>query len=393
MLQKNVDVTESINKSEFENLLSLATQESYFIFNDILYKQKEGVAMGSPLDPTMANVFLSFYEMKWLEQCPNEFKPVFYRRYVDDIFVLFESAEHLSKFHAYLNTCHPNMSFSFEQESNHKLSFLDVEVSRQQGKFVTSVYRKPTFSGVYTHFDSFLPEVYKVGMIYTLAYRCFKMCSDWAKFHEELNFLKQVFLKNGYPLLFIDKCFKMVINKLVIKRPQVTKVEKKTLILSLPYLGGIYLQTRTKLRKSFKSILNCCKLQIVFKSQRKLANVFRFKDRLPFDLVSGVVYKYTCGRCNSSYYGETDIHLKVRSGEHIGISPLTFRKVKPSRESAIRDHLLNCNNIPSFDEFTILAYGHHKYILEIKESLFVKRDRPVLHKNISSAKLFLFDNN
>ena len=80
-------------------------------------------------------------------------------------------------------------------------------------------------------------KVYKVGMTYTLAYRCFKICSDWAKFHEELNFSKQVFLKNGYPLSFIDKCFKMVINKLVIKRAQVTTVEKKTLILSLPYLG------------------------------------------------------------------------------------------------------------------------------------------------------------
>ena len=299
------------------------------MFNNILYKQKDGVAMRSPLGPTMANVFLSFYEMKWLEQCPNEFRSVFYRRYVDDIFVLFESAKHLSKFHTYLNTCHPNMSFSFEQELNEKLSFLDAEVSRQQGKFVTSVYRIPTFSGVYTHFDSFLPEVYKVGMIYTLAYRCFKICSDWGKFHEELNFLKQVFLKNGYPLSFIDKCFKMVINKLVIKQPQVTTVEKKNLILLLPYLGDISLQTRTKLRKSFESILNCCKLQIVFKSQRKLANVFRFKDHLPFDLVSGVVYKYACGRCNSSYYGARDRHLKSRSGEHIGISPVTFRKVKP----------------------------------------------------------------
>ena len=112
--------------------------------------------MGSPLGLTMANVFLSFYEMKWIEQCPDEFKSVFYRRYVDDIFVLFESAEHLSKFHAYLHTCHPNMSFSFEQELNGKLSFPEVEVSRQQDKFVTTVYRKPSFSGVYTHFDNFL---------------------------------------------------------------------------------------------------------------------------------------------------------------------------------------------------------------------------------------------
>ena len=182
----------------------------------------------------MTNVFLLFYEMKWLEQCPNKFKPLFYRRYVDNIFILFESAEDLAKCHAYLNTCHPNLSFSFEQDVNGKLSFLDLELSRQQGKLVTTLYRKPTFSVVYTHFDSFLPTDYKVGMIYTLAYRCFKICSNWTRFHEELKFSKHILLKNEYPLSFIDKCFKMVINKLVIKRPQVTTVEKKTLVLSLP---------------------------------------------------------------------------------------------------------------------------------------------------------------
>ena len=76
LVYNNVDVIEGINKSEFENLLSFTTQESYFTCNDILYKEKDGVAMGLPLGSTMANVFLSFYEMKWLEQCPNEFKPV-----------------------------------------------------------------------------------------------------------------------------------------------------------------------------------------------------------------------------------------------------------------------------------------------------------------------------
>ena len=78
----------------------------------------------------------------------------------------------------------------------------------------------------------FLAMLYKVGMIYTLAYLYFKICSDWTKFHEELNFLKHVFLKNGYPLSFISKCFKMVINKLVIKHPQVTTFEMNTLILN-----------------------------------------------------------------------------------------------------------------------------------------------------------------
>ena len=58
LLYNNVHAMERINKSEFENLLSLANQESYFKLNYILYKQKDSVAMGSPLGSTLANVFL-----------------------------------------------------------------------------------------------------------------------------------------------------------------------------------------------------------------------------------------------------------------------------------------------------------------------------------------------
>ena len=134
--------------------------------------------MCSPLGPTLANAFLCFYERKWLEECPSEFKPGFYRRYVDDIFVLFRSTNHLEKLPNYFNTCHPNMSFldditrTFYQK-NSKMSFLDVEISRENATFVTTIYRQPTFSGVYTHFESFLPSTHKFGMLYTLVYRCF----------------------------------------------------------------------------------------------------------------------------------------------------------------------------------------------------------------------------
>ena len=106
--------------------------------------------------------------------------------------------------------------------------------------------------------------------------------------------------------------------------------------------------------------------------------------------MSSVVYKFQCGRCNVSYCGETDRHFKVRSGEHISISPLTFKKVKLSAESSVHDHLLFCNHDPSFDDFTILAQGTNKFLLEIKESLLIKHDKPILNKNISFAPL-LFD--
>ena len=67
------------------------------------------------------------------------------------------------------------------------------------------------------------------------------------------------------------------------------------------------------------------------------------------DLISGVVYKFHCGLCNESYYGESIRHLDIRSGEHIGVSPLTGKKVKPINNSSVRDHLLHCNYLPSFN--------------------------------------------
>ena len=231
-LFENTDTVEGFTKSELKQLLCLATKESYFIFNGLLYKQIDGVAMGSPLGPSLANAFLSYHEKNWLNNCPQGFKPVIYRPYVDDIFVLFKSNDHLKYFQDFLNSCHINMSFSMETEKENKLSFLDVEVIREQGKFTTTIYRKPTFSGVYSNFESFLPSVYKFGMVYTLVYRCFRICSNWTQFHTELIFLKGIFQKNGYPKNFIDKCFKKFLNNVHLVKENVPTVEKKVFALS-----------------------------------------------------------------------------------------------------------------------------------------------------------------
>ena len=112
--------------------------------------------MCSPLGPSLANAFLSYHEKTWFNNCPQGFKPVFYRRYVDDIFILFKSNDHLKYFQDFLNSCHINMSFSMETEKENKLSFLIVEVIHKQGKFTTTIYRKSTFSGVHSSFERFL---------------------------------------------------------------------------------------------------------------------------------------------------------------------------------------------------------------------------------------------
>ena len=102
----NTDTIEGFTKSELKQLLCLATKESYFIFNGFLYKQIDGVAMGSPLGPSLANAFLSYHEKNWLNNCPHRFKLVFYRRYIDHIFILSKSNYHLKYFQDFLNCCH-----------------------------------------------------------------------------------------------------------------------------------------------------------------------------------------------------------------------------------------------------------------------------------------------
>ena len=136
-------------------------------------------------------------------------------------------------------------------------------------KHLPPVYFKPTFSRVYTHFDSFLPYTYKFGTVYTIPYRCLRICSSWTKLHNELVCLKEMFLKNGYPEDFINKCFKKFMDNIYAIKETILTVEKKPLFLVLLYLSSISLQARTKLKKSLKNILDWFQLQIVFKNKTR----------------------------------------------------------------------------------------------------------------------------
>ena len=88
------------------------------------------------MGPSLANAFLCHDETKWLNDCLEKFKPVFYKRYVDDIFVLFKRPEHVKPFVDYMNSKHKNINFSFETEKDEQMSFLDVNMFHENGKFV-----------------------------------------------------------------------------------------------------------------------------------------------------------------------------------------------------------------------------------------------------------------
>ena len=197
------------------------------------------------------------------------------------------------------------------------------------------------------------------------------------------NWLSQ---KNGYPEDFIGRCFKLFLNRIHILKEKFPTVEKKPLRLVLLYLVSISLQTRTKLQESNKGVLNCYKSQVIFKSQKKLCNNFHFKVPVPQILRSGLVYKFQCEFCNESYNGECIRYLAIRSGDHIGISPLTNKKVQPKKNNVVCHHLLNCNYSTTF-----LCHENKKYTLELKERLFIVRDRPSMNRKVRSAPLSLFE--
>merc|ERR1712015_375148 len=103
--------------------------------------------MGSPLGPTLANIFMGYLEAKYFK---THTKPRLYFRYVDDCFILFNNVDECRKMFDEFNALHSSITFTLECENNNCLPFLDVLVTRTcESQFVTSVYRKKTFTGQY----------------------------------------------------------------------------------------------------------------------------------------------------------------------------------------------------------------------------------------------------
>ena len=170
------DFIEGTNKSEFKDLLFLAPPELFFIFDDVLYKQKDGLAMELPLGPAITNFFSSrFIKSNGFNSTQKNLNQFF----TEDILIAFSNWLNTSRnFVIILIIVILTCLFNLNKKKNGKLPFLDIEKSKENRKFVTTIFRKHTFDGVCTHFERFLSTVYKFGMLCTLAYHCFKIWSD-----------------------------------------------------------------------------------------------------------------------------------------------------------------------------------------------------------------------
>ena len=211
-----------------------------------------------------------------------------------------------------MNPKHKNIKFTFGTEDSNNFSFLNVKITRKNKQFVTSIFRKATFSGVYTNYDSFVLETYKIGLVHTILFRFFKICSSIENFHIEVEHLKSIFKCNNYHVNIIDQCINKSLDKLYVPKQIVLTVPRKELLVVLPFLGKFSLNLRKRLYKTVSKSLPQCNIKVIFQSKNRLSSLFKFKDSIPLYLRSHVIYKFQCSNCNTTYYGETERHLEFR---------------------------------------------------------------------------------
>ena len=162
--------------------------------------------MGSPLAPILANLFMGYRDKDWIETAQVA-KCTFYKRYVDDIFAVFEFELDEETFYTYFNIKGKNIKFTYEKQIENKLSFLDILISNNKN-LQTSVFHKKTYTGLELNYFSFVPDSYKYGFVKTLIDRMYRINNSWISFDIDLKKLKEVLRKNQYPLSMIDNVIK-----------------------------------------------------------------------------------------------------------------------------------------------------------------------------------------
>ena len=356
-----------------KHLILICTKDIKFYFQGTSYKQIDGVAMGSPLGPTLADVFMAKLELNLKAHIDT--LPL-YKRYLDDILIFAKDPHQVQHLLSIFNSVHPNVTFTCELEQNNKLPFLDVLITRNSnGSMSRSVYRKPTWTGMYLNFTSFCPMQFKRTLVHTLYHRAMKICTP-DKVDEELELLKRVLKSNNYPERFIEK--HLTGNH---KGDCVPTVPKKPVYLQLPYTGEMAFQLA---KKSISAALNRTYFAARLLIKPQTWNIPLPPVKMPKSVLSTshCIYQFTCS-CGDSYIGRTDRRLETRAKEQVPkrllAKSLSSHMVSLKTKSSIARHLLESGHkIDILTSFKVLATGIRSRGLQFLEALLINQHRPVL---------------
>ena len=304
-------VCTTLSERSFCDLLRMVTSGVEFSFDNKIYLQKDGVAMGSPLRPVLADIFVGWCK----SHIPEDAWPATYCRFVDDAFSFFERFQDIDQFLEILNNLHPALKFTCEHENEDQLPYLDVLVEKNTANrsISTSVYRKPTFTGLYNTWDSFCATKYKINTVKNLVQRSHRICSP-SKLDQELEKLRSIFTTNGYPL---DLLAHLVKRKQEQDRPMGPK--RCPVYLRLPWKGPWSSVIPRTIGQTAQAAYNAVNVNCVYTTSR----AFNLrKDVLPSHSLNNLIYQSECRNCASRYVGRTAQRLSSRLRQQVPLNIL-----------------------------------------------------------------------
>ena len=314
---------ECYQRADFRILLQAATSETQFMFDGNIYVQHNGVAMGAPLAPIIADIFMAELETTLMDRLEQKGVREWHR-YVDDTFVLVEPDTNIQEVLDVLNDFHPSIKFTYEVEKDDSLPFLDVRVTRSisANVFTTTIYRKPTFTGLMTNWNSFVPFSYKKASVVSMIQRALSVCSTYSLLDIELNKVRYYCQLNGYPRGFVDTLIGIGLTKYLNRNNNdqsdlpVAGCAKQRLFVEVPYIGNHTESIKKKIQHLTGSIRPDLDVRFVAKPPRAVQTFFPTKDPVPKHLQSNTVYATTCKECGDTYVGMTKRQTVTRLCEH-----------------------------------------------------------------------------
>ena len=258
--------------------------------------------MGSPISPIVANLCMKSFELRALKTSPNS--PSMWKRFVDDTFVIMKKA-HKEEFLTHLNSVDSNIQFTTEEpRPDGSLPFLDISITPDKdGRLDTTVYRKPTHTDQYLHWDSHHTISSKYFVVGTLHHRAKTICSNSQLLQQEEEHLSEALMNCNYPIWALNRV-KMKINNPAQKKKNNPNTTQQNTNLK-PYITVLYYKW---LGESVKKKCNNYGVQVYFRGGTTIKNLLVApKDKDPMLKKSGVIYSYKCGRveCDEEYIGES----------------------------------------------------------------------------------------
>ena len=285
-------------------LIELCLDFSGFQFQDDFYEQIFGLSMGNPLSVVISCFFLEHVE---LELFPNftGTKPLFWKRYIDDVLCLLPNNFKLQEFLEFINSIYPTLKFTYEWESFNRIPFLDVMIHNLSSGLKFSVYRKPTNAESYLHFYSFSSTQIKLGLANSLFLRAFRVCSE-NFLDNEIEHIKSSLTQLAYPIWLLNKALKKAKKTFFRPKQKEEEVsENKERFIVVPYVPIL---------NDVKQPLKVFNTKLVYSYNNKLmTNLVKNK---PKNKVPSGVYQIPCTSCPQMYLGETGRSLEDRLKEH-----------------------------------------------------------------------------